>query len=137
MRAHVLVLAWLLLSSWSAAAQEAPATQAHLVIYRQREFGGNPYTIKLNDKEWGALPTNRYLQADLPPGRIKIEAATDYFSESQTLWVTLRAGRTYYVKAVEDVDFMTRTLLIALMGDEQGQREVQGIKPAAGQPRPN
>ena len=137
MRAHVLVQAWLLLGSWAAAAQAAPANQARLVVYRQREFGGSTYTIKLNDKEWSELPTNRYLQADLPPGRIKIEAATDYFSESQTLWLTLRAGRTYYVKAVEDIDFMTRTLLIALMSDEQGLREVQGIKPAAGLPRPN
>lgn len=128
---------WLLLSSWSAAAQAAPANQARLVIYRQREFGGNTYPIKLNEKEWGALPTNRYLQADLPPGQVKIEAATDYFSESQTLWLTLKAGRTYYVKAVEDVDFMTRTLLLALMGNEQGQRELHGIKPASGLPRPN
>lgn len=137
MKAHVLVLAWLLLGSWSAAAQSAPANQARLVVYRQREFGGSTYTLKLNDKEWGALPTNRYLQTDLPPGRIKLEAATDYFSESQTLWLTLRAGRTYYVKAIEDVDFMTRTLLIALMSDEQGQREAQGIKPAASRSRPN
>ena len=44
--------------------------------------------------------------------------------------LTLRAGRTYYVKAVEDVDFMTRTLLLALLSDEQGQRETQGLKPA-------
>lgn len=130
MRAFGLVQAWLFVSSGAAAAQVAPATQARLVVYRQREFGGNPYTLKLNDKVWGVLPTNRYLQADLPPGRIKLTAATDYFSESQTLWVTLRAGRTYYVKAVEDVDFMTRTLLIALMTDEQGQREWQGTKPA-------
>jgi hypothetical protein len=129
MRAFGLVQAWLLVSS-GAAAQVAPAPQARLVVYRQREFGGTPYTLKLNDKVWGVLPTNRYLQADLPPGRIKLTAATDYFSESQTLWVTLRAGRTYYVKAVEDVDFMTRTLLIALMTDEQGQREWQGTKPA-------
>lgn len=137
MRAYVLVQTWLLLSNWSAAAQSAPANQARLIIYRQREFGGNTYALKLNEKEWGALPTNRYLQVDLPPGRIKLEAAGDYFSESQTLWVTLRAGRTYYVKAVEDVDFMTRTLLLALMSDEQGPRELRGIKPAAGQPRSN
>jgi hypothetical protein len=130
MKACLLVLAWLLLSSWPAAAQSAPGSQARLVVYRQREFGGNPYTIKLNEKAWSELPTNRYLQIDLPPGRVKIETATDYFTESQTLWLTLRAGRTYYVKAVEDVDFMTRTLLLALLSDEQGQRETQGLKPA-------
>jgi len=130
MKACLLVLAWLLLSSWPAAAQSVPGSQARLVVYRQREFGGNPYTLKLNEKVWAELPTNRYLQVDLPPGRVKIETATDYFSESQTLWLTLRAGRTYYVKAVEDVDFMTRTLLLALLSDEQGQRETQGLKPA-------
>ncbi len=131
MKAYVFLKAWLLLGGVVYPSQSTPSNQARLMIYRHREFGGTTYEIKLNDKKWGALPTNRYLQIDLPPGRVKIESAKDYFSENQTLWINAQPGRTYYVKAVEEVDFLTRTLLLAPMSDEQGQREVQGLKPAS------
>jgi hypothetical protein len=132
MKAPVLVQAWLLMSGWTGALQLPQPSPAHLVIYRQREFGGNTYDIKINGQKWGALPTNRYLQLDVPPGRVKIESVKDYFSENQTVWLDAQPGRTYYVKAVEEVDFLTRTLLIVPMREEQGQRELQGLKPAGG-----
>ena len=131
MKAYVLVQAWLLVSGWADVPQPSPSHPARLVIYRPREFGGNAYDIKINDRKQGALPPNRYLQLDLPPGRVKIESAKDYFSENQILWLNAQPGRTYYVKAVEEMDFLTRTLLFAPMRDEQGQRELQGIKPAS------
>jgi Protein of unknown function (DUF2846) len=131
MKAYVLVPAWLLLSGWTEVPQPAPDNPAHLVIYRQREFDGSAYTIRINDKKWGLLPANRYLQLDVPPGRVKIESARDYFADNQTVQFNAQPGRTYYVKAVEEIDFLTRTLLLAPVSEEQGQRELQGIKPAA------
>ena len=136
MKASVLVTAWLLLSGWAGAPQPPQGNQARLVIYRQREFGGGTYDIRINDKKWGALPTNRYLQLEVPPGRVKIESAKDYFTENQTVWLDAQPGRTYYVKAVEEFDFMTRTSLLVSVRDEQAQRELPGIKPAS-LPRPN
>lgn len=103
---------------------------ARLIIYRQREFGGNDYNIKLNDTKLGTLSTNRFFLLDVPPGRVKIESVKDYFSENQRLWLNLQAGQTYYVKAVEDIDFFTRTLLMAPIGQEQAERELRKIKPA-------
>ncbi|MCI1189432.1 DUF2846 domain-containing protein [Hymenobacter sp. DH14] len=131
MKAHVLLPVWLLLSGWTDVPQPAQSNPAHLIIYRQREFDGTPYTIKINDQKLGTLPTNRYLQMDLPPGRVKIESARDYFSENQTLQLDAQPGRTYYIKAVEEVDFLSQTLLLAPVSEAQGQREVQNIKPAA------
>lgn len=130
MKALLLISAWLLLSSGAEVPQPTPDNPAHLVIYRQREFDGTPYTIKINDKKWGALPANRYMQLDVPPGRVKVESAKGYFSESQTVQLDTHPGRTYYIKAVEEVDFLTFTLLLAPVSEEQGQRELQGIKPA-------
>jgi hypothetical protein len=134
MKAYVLVQAWLLLSGAVHLSGPLQSNPARLVIYRHREFGGSAYNIKINDKKWGTLPTNRYLQMDLPPGRVKIESAKDYFSENQVLWIEAQPGRTYYIKAVEEVDFLTRTLLIAPIGSEQAQRELRGIKPASSSP---
>jgi len=131
MKALVFLPAWLLLSGWADAPSSLQNNPAHLVIYRQREFDGNTYNIRINDQKGGALPTNRYLQLDVPPGRVKIESAKDYFADNQTLRLEVQPGRTYYVKAVGEVDFLTRTLLLAPVSEEQGQREVQGLKPAA------
>lgn len=130
MKAHVLLPVWLLLSSRAEVPQPTQGATAHLVIYRQREFDGMTYDIKINDKKWGALPTNRYLQLDLPAGQVKIESAKHYFSENQTVQLDAQPGRTYYIKAVEEVDFLTQTLLLAPVSEAQGQRELQGIKPA-------
>lgn len=137
MKAFVLVLAWLLISGGTSAPEPPQSNQARLVIYRLREFGGSSYDIKVNDQKAGALPTNRYLQLDVPPGPVKIESTRDYFSENQTVRLDARPGRTYYVKAVEEMDFLTRALLLAPVKEEQGQREVQGLKPAANKSRAN
>lgn len=136
MNAPLLVQIWLLLSGVAFEAGQTRSTQARLILYRTREFGGGTYTININNQKLGKLPTNRYLQVDLLPGRIKIESAGDYVTEMQTLWLDAHPGRTYYVKAVEEVDFLSQTLLLAPIGNEQAQRELQGIKPVV-LPRPN
>lgn len=108
-----------------------PRTEfARLVIYRQKEFGGSNYDIYVNDRRLSTLAPNRYLQLNLPPGRTKIGSRRNYINtDAQTLYLTLQPGRTYYVKAVEEVDFLTRTLLLAPVKDEQAQRELRRVKP--------
>ncbi|RFP64363.1 DUF2846 domain-containing protein [Hymenobacter lapidiphilus] len=127
MRTSVLLATWLLLSGWVEAPPAPQSTPARLVIYRQREFYGTSYAIKINDKQWGSLPTNRYLQLEVAPGRVKIESVS-YPSDNQITRLEVQAGRTYYIKAVEEVDFLTRTLLMAPVSEEQGQRETQRLK---------
>src|ERR671932_1963969 len=130
MKAMLFIHLWLLFTGLADDRWQPRNGQARLIIYRQREFGGSTYDIKINDKQHGALPTNRYLQIDMTPGRVKLESAKDYFADSQTLWLTLQAGQTYYVKAVEDIDFLSRTLLMAPISPEQAQRELSKLKPA-------
>lgn len=131
MKAPWLVLAWLLLSGLTFPAGPAQSPPARLLLYRTREFGGTTYTITLNDQPLGKLPTNRSWQVELPPGRIKIASGRDYFTENQTLWLDAQPGRTYYVKAVEEIDFLSQTLLLAPVGPEQAQRELRTVKPVA------
>lgn len=99
-----------------------------IIIYRQKEFGGRGYGIYINDKKVGALTPNHYFELDLPPGRTKIESGKDYYTDPQTVWLTLRAGQVYYVKAVEEMDFLKRTLLLAPVSSEQGKQETRRIK---------
>jgi hypothetical protein len=130
-KAHLLVQAWLLLSSSAYDPGPAQNNPARVIIYRNREFFGGGYDIKINDKSQGLLPPNRYLQVDLPPGRVKIESGGTYFTDKRPLWLETQPGRTYYIKAVEEVDFLTNILLMAPMPDEQAQRELRGVKPVA------
>lgn len=130
MKARLLLPVWLLLGSRADVPPPVQGEPAHLIIYRQREFDGSTYTIKINDQKLGALPTNRYLQVDVPGGRVKVESVQSYFSENQTVQLDAQPGRTYYLKAVEEVDFLSRALLLAPVSEAQGQRELQGIKPA-------
>ncbi|CCH55306.1 hypothetical protein BN8_04556 [Fibrisoma limi BUZ 3] len=132
MKAMLLIPLWLLITGLFEDRWQPRNGQARVIIYRQREFGSTHYDITINDRKQGALPTNRYIQVDISPGRIKIESKKDYFSDNQTLWLNAQAGHTYYVKAVEEVDFLSRTLLIAPISEEQAQRELQKIKPIAG-----
>ncbi|RIV18535.1 DUF2846 domain-containing protein [Fibrisoma montanum] len=129
MKVMLLIPLWLLITGLFDDQGQPRNGQARVIIYRQREFGSTPYDIAINDKKQGALPTNRYMQVDILPGRIKIESMKDYFSDNQTLWLNVQAGHTYYVKAVEDIDFLSRTLLIAPIGEDQAQRELRKIKP--------
>lgn len=131
MKARLLFPVWLLLSG---RADDGPppvqSEPAHVVVYRQREFEGTTYDIKINDRKLGPLPTNRYLQVDVPAGQVKVESVLSYFSDNQTVQLDAQPGRTYYVKAVEEMDFLSSALLLAPVSETQGQRETQGLKPA-------
>lgn len=131
MKTALLTCWWLLTTnSLISDAPQPRQESALLIVYRQREFGGKAYSITLNGKEVGSLSPNRYFKLNAPPGRAKIESKKGYLSENQTVWITLQPGRTHYVKAVEDVDFFTQTLLLAPVGDEQARQELRRVKPA-------
>ncbi|MFD2570258.1 hypothetical protein ACFSUS_06400 [Spirosoma soli] len=127
MKALLFAPLWLLISLNDGFWQPR-SDQARVIIYRQREFGGNAYAIKINDREKTQLPTNRYIQVDVLPGRVKLESVKDYFSDNQILWLIAQPGQTYYVKAVEEIDFLSRTLLLAPINEEQAQRELRKVK---------
>lgn len=105
-----------------------PVEPAQLIIYRQKEFGGGIYPIHVNERKVGSIPPNRYFRLTISPGRTKIQSGIGYYTESQTVWLTLQSGGTYYVKAVEEMNFMMRTLLMAPVAEEQALREMRKLK---------
>ena len=130
MKTALLTCWWLLTTGVLISDAPQPRQEsAVLVVYRQREFGGNAYSIRLNGKQVGSLSPNRYLKLNTPAGRAKIESMKGYLSEYKTIWLTLQPGRTYYVKAVEDIDFLTRALLLAPVSEEQARQELRRDKP--------
>ncbi len=130
MKTALPLLGWLFTLNMLSSDAPQPRTElARLIVYRQKEFGGNSYVILVNDKRIGALTPNRYFNLNLPPGRTKIESGKTIYAEAQTVWLTLQPGRTYYVKAVEEIDFLTRTLLMAPVSSAQAEQELRRVKP--------
>lgn len=128
-----LLTGWWLLTTGvlSSDVSQPRAESARLIIYRQKEFGGTNYILFVNNKRAGTLTPNHYIQIHLPPGRTRIEAKKNYYyTDPESIWLTLQPGRTHYVKAVEEIDFMTQTLLMAPIGEEQARQELRRIKPA-------
>ncbi len=125
----LLILLSLMVSIGWRADEEPRAEVATVIIYRQREFQGGGYGLKLNGKHVGYLPQNRSLKAIIPAGLVKIESEGAYLSDVKMVFFTAEPGQTYYIKAVEDIDFMTRALLMARVSEEQAKRELSRIKP--------
>jgi hypothetical protein len=131
MNSTLIYLSWWLLGLNGATINltRPDADESVLVLYRQREFGGRDFTLYVNSNRIGTLSTNRFLRVNVQAGRVKIESKRDFFTENKTLTFTAEPGRTYYIKAVEEVDFMSRSLLMAQMGEEQAKRELARVKP--------
>ncbi|WP_420147030.1 DUF2846 domain-containing protein [Spirosoma sp.] len=126
----------LLMGLWAGNVHGQPiqTEPAQLILYREKEFIsglGKAYPFKVNDQKRGKLSPNRYVQLALPPGRVKLEFSSDYFSDSQPLWIRVQAGQTYYVKAAVEVDFMSAQMIMAPVDAQQAREELRRMKPEA------
>lgn len=117
---------WIMLSDLISQPHTKSAT---ITVYRQREFGGRDFTIYVNDRRIGSLATNRYIRVEVPPGQLRIESKRDYFTEEKILSFRVASGETYYVKAVEEIDFLSHSLFMARVSEEQAKGELRRIKP--------
>ncbi len=102
---------------------------ATLYIYRGREFGSFSYGIILNGEKVGSLSTNRFIRLSVPAGKTVLQGRQSYLVRGKPAYFTADAGKTYFVKAIEDVDFMTRYLRFGFVSEEQAKRELARIKP--------
>lgn len=125
----MMVLLSLMVSIGWKADEQPRSDKATVIIYRQREFQGGGYGLKLNGKYVGYLPQNRFIKTTVPAGLVKIESQGPYFADVKMVTLTVESGQTYYIKTVEDIDFMTRALLMARVSEEQAKRELSRIKP--------
>lgn len=134
MKAMSIVCWWLLLVNSISQERQPRSELATVVIYRGREFGGRTFRLYANDQKIGDLSTNQTIRVVLPPGSVRLESKRDYYTINKRIMFTVAAGQTYYIKAVEDIDFMSRTLLMALVSDEQAQRELNRKKEGTPEP---
>lgn len=130
MKLLVIWMGWLLIWSTTIKDPTQPRSEtATLYIYRGREFSALNYGIMVNGKRVSTLTSNRYLRVEIPAGKTVLETEKNYFSKEKAAFFMAESGKTYYVKAVDDADFMTRTLIFGFVSEDQAKRELARIKP--------
>ncbi len=127
----LLLVPWLL----DAPGEPVLTDRATLTIYRKKEFFGDGAEIRLNGTVVVKnLGSNRSATLDVPAGRLRLESSVGYLGDRQTLGLTVEAGKRYFVKGVYDADFLTRTLYLVPVGEEQARQEMRRVVPLEGGP---
>jgi hypothetical protein len=113
---------WITCLLLSAASAEN-SDRATLILYRQREFLGSNYDIKIDNKFVAHLGANTYIEVKLDPVITLIESST-YRGSKRTLRFQAEPNQTYYLKAYEEVDFWDRYLVMQMVEENLAKKEM-------------
>ncbi len=109
-------------------------TKAQLVFFREKEFLGGSFPLKIN----GVLVTNwapgRYFRVTIPPGKLHLSTlgtrvAGAEIQGHQVLDLEVQAGQTYYIKAFQIVDIYTSELHLKPVSEAKAKAEMRNLKP--------
>lgn len=98
--------------------------KATLILYREREFLGTAHEIRINDKLVAELPANSYMEIQVTAGKTNVESYV-YRGSKRSISLQTEAGRVYYIKAYEEVDFWDRYLVMQSVGAETAIKEMK------------
>lgn len=97
--------------------------KATLYLYRQKEFLGTAYEIKVNGKFVASLASKSYLEIKISPGNTNIEAST-YRGSKRNVSIALQANQIYHIRAYEEVDFWDRFLVMQVVDAAVAKQEM-------------
>jgi hypothetical protein len=104
------------------------STPATLVIYRKKEFMGTAFDISINGQVLSqSITPNRYFLVEVPAGPLQIQSSA-WTATTRVLKLQVEAGKKYYVKGQEEVDFLQKYLRLILMEPEKAQLEMKKCK---------
>jgi len=129
MKALFLWIGWMLWSTLSDVKSQPMPEKAVVMLYREREFASLSYTIFVNGKRVSALSTNRFIRLEVPAGKVVIDAKQNYLTKPRSVYFGAEPGKLYYIKAVEDVHIVGRSLLLGFVSEAQARRDLTRIKP--------
>ncbi len=103
-------------------------TKATLVLYRKKEFMGTGFDISINGQTLSqALIPNQYFVIEVPSGQVQIQSSA-WLAVTRVLKLDVEAGKKYFIKGQEEVDFMQKYLRLILMEPEKAQLEMKKCK---------
>ncbi len=115
-------------------AQQAPKYRgepAVIFIFRKAGFQRNFFDIYINDQLVAkTFPGRSYFAIKTPPGELLLRTAghPKYYIEEKTFRLRAEAGKTYYLEAVLDYDFMSGALYLVQRTEEDFRRRLKSLQ---------
>lgn len=102
---------------------------ATLVVYRKGDFGGPSFSVSINEKKVIAeLKQRSYIVTRVKPGSIIFKVQGGNFIESKRFSMEVAAGKTYFLEAVVDYDFLFSSVHLVLRSPENAQKAMRKFK---------
>lgn len=131
-RLWVLGLVWLslLLSAFTGDALQKEASTATLIFYQRGSFANGNFKLIINDQIVAdPFLARTYLEVTVPVGNLTIRTASDRFGEeSKRFAFTTAPGKTYYIEAIMDYDFMIRSLYLVQREEQEALTRIKKLK---------
>ena len=106
---------------------QTKSNTATLIIYRTKEFWGTGYEIKINETtRIENFKPNNAVEIQIPEGVYVIESKK-FDSKTSKLKIDAKAGNKYYIKGIEDNDFLLKALHLRLVDENKGIIETQKL----------
>jgi hypothetical protein len=115
-------------------AQQAPKAKdepAVIFIFRKTGFQRSLFEIYINDQLIAKdFPGRAYFAIKTPPGELLLRTAgrPKYYIEEKTFRLRVDAGKTYYLEAVLDYDFMSGALYLVQRTEEDFRRRLKSLQ---------
>jgi hypothetical protein len=105
--------------------EQAAAT---LVLYRKKELMGTAFDLSINGQTLSqSIVPNRYFVVEVPAGPLQIQSSA-WNATTRVLKLQVEAGKKYYIKGQEEVDFLQKYLRLILVEPEKAQLEMKKCK---------
>lgn len=131
-RSWVLGLVWLslLLSAFTGDALQKEASTATLIFYQRGSFANGNFKLIINDQTVAdPFLARTYLEVTVPVGNLTIHTTSDRFGEeSKRFAFTTAPGKTYYIEAIMDYDFMIRSLYLVQREAQEALTRIKKLK---------
>lgn len=102
---------------------QTKSNTATLIIYRTKEFWGTGYEVKINENiRIEYFRPNNAVEIQIPEGVYVIESKK-FDSKTSKLRIDAKAGNKYYIKGIEDNDFLLKALHLRLVDENKGITE--------------
>lgn len=107
---------------------QTKANTATLLIYRTKEFWGTAYELRINDNiKIANFRPNNYLEVSIPEGECWIESKK-YDSKTSRIRINAKAGHKYYIKGIEDNDFLLQALHLRQVDESKALIETPKLR---------
>ncbi|MFN3850265.1 MAG: hypothetical protein ACK4NY_12595 [Spirosomataceae bacterium] len=107
---------------------QTKSNTATLIIYRTKEFWGTAYEVRINENiRVENFRPNNAVEIQIPEGVYVIESKK-FDSKSSKLKIDAKAGNKYYIKGIEDNDFLLQALHLRLVDENKGIIETQKLR---------